>query len=122
MKKVTILGLFIAGSALAQSRLPLTVDKAVELGIENSKTLHSSLMKVEYADAKAGEINASRLPSLKFSGGYTRLSDIPPGAAVIPANAFGAGFTSATRARSYRARRFSPVFFSSPATARAISG
>ena len=96
MKKVTILGLFIAGSALAQSRLPLTVDKAVELGIENSKTLHSSLMKVEYADAKAGEINASRLPSLKFSGGYTRLSDIPPGAAVIPANAFGAGLPPQT--------------------------
>lgn len=78
MKKVTILGLFIAGSALAQPGLPLTVEKAVELGIDNSKSLHSSLMKVEYADAKAGEINASRLPSLKFSGGYTRLSDVPP--------------------------------------------
>ncbi len=96
MKKVTIVGLFIAGSALAQPRLPLTVEKAVELGIENSKTLHSSLMKVEYADAKSGEINASRLPSLKFSGGYTRLSDIPPGAAVIPANSFGQGLPPQT--------------------------
>jgi outer membrane protein TolC len=53
-------------------------------------------MRVEYADAKAGEINASRLPSLKFSGGYTRLSDVPPGAAIIPANAFGAGLPPQT--------------------------
>ena len=33
-----------------------------------------------------------------------------------------AGATSAVRARSYSARRFSPVFLSRPATARAIRG
>ncbi len=59
-------------------QLQLTVERAIELGLTNSKTLHSSLMRVNYADAKAGEVNASRLPSLKLGGSYTRLSDVPP--------------------------------------------
>ena len=78
MKKVISVVLLVGATAFGQSTLPLTVEKAIQLGLENSKTLHSSLMKVEYNDAKAGEVNAARLPSLKFSGGYTRLSDIPP--------------------------------------------
>ncbi len=78
MKKMMVVLMVVGTSVLAQSRLPLTVEKAIQLGLENSKVLHSSQMRVEYADAKAGEINSSRLPSLKFSGGYTRLSDVPP--------------------------------------------
>ncbi|MEK9136766.1 MAG: TolC family protein [Bacteroidota bacterium] len=78
MKKAIFVLMVTAISATAQSKLPLTVEKAIQLGLENSKALHSSLMKVEYADAKAGETNASRLPSLKFGGAYTRLSDVPP--------------------------------------------
>lgn len=78
MKKVISVVLLVGATAFGQSTLPLTVEKAIQLGLENSKTLHSSLMKVEYNDARAGEVNAARLPSLKFSGGYTRLSDIPP--------------------------------------------
>lgn len=77
MKKAILVLVLTTTSAFAQSKLPLTVEKAIQLGLKNSKVLHSSQMRVEYADAKAGEINASRLPSLKFSGGYTRLSDVP---------------------------------------------
>jgi len=78
MKKVISVLILTAGTLLAQSSLPLTVEKAIQLGLENSKTLHSSQMKVAYADARAGEMNAARLPAFSFSGGYTRLSDIPP--------------------------------------------
>ena len=70
-------------TALSQEKLPLTIEKAIQIGLENSKTLHSSLMKVEYADAKSAEVNAGRLPSLKFGGSYTRLSDIPPAEVVL---------------------------------------
>ncbi len=76
MKKA-ILVLLMTTSVSAQTKLPLTVDKAIQFGLENSKSLHVSQMNVQFADAKAGEVNASRLPSLKFSGGYTRLSDVP---------------------------------------------
>ncbi len=96
MKKALSFVLLITASAYAQSTLPLTVEKAVQLGLENSKALHASLMKVNYSEARAGETNAARLPSLKFSGGYTRLSDVPPGAAVIPANLFGQGLPPST--------------------------
>jgi outer membrane protein len=61
--------------------LNLTVEKGVELGLQNSKSLHASSMKVEAADAKESEMRTNSLPSLKFSGAYTRLSDVP--AAVI---------------------------------------
>jgi outer membrane protein len=96
MKNAILVLVITATTVFGQSKLPLTVEKAIQLGLENSKVLHSSQMRAEYADAKAGEINASRLPSLKFSGGYTRLSDVPPGAAIIPANAFGVGLPPQT--------------------------
>ena len=75
-----------------QEKLSLTVEKAIKIGLENSKALHSSLMKVQYADAKLSETNASRLPSLKAGGSYTRLSDVPSFQATVPANSFGQGF------------------------------
>jgi outer membrane protein TolC len=74
---VVVLSILMIASAPAQQKLSLTVEKCIELGLENSKALHSSLMKVQAADAKIGEANAARLPSLKFNGGYTRLSDVP---------------------------------------------
>lgn len=60
----------------AQEKLSLTVEQAIELGLQNSKTLHSSLMKVKSADARKSEMNAMRLPSLKLSAGYRRLSSV----------------------------------------------
>lgn len=65
------------GGASAQQRRTLTLDESIQLGLGNSRQLHSSTMAVHAADAKVGEINAARLPSLKFAGGYTRLSDVP---------------------------------------------
>jgi len=77
--------------ANAQQR-PLTIEEAISLSLENSRSLHASLMKSEYADAKSGEMSASLYPSLKAQLGYQNLSDIPPAAVVLPRNAFGPGF------------------------------
>ncbi len=81
---VALVTLFV-GAAPAQDNVRrLTLDDAVSLGVDNSKTLNVSSMNVQYADAKASEINASRLPSLKFNGYYTRLSDVDPFVVHVP--------------------------------------
>ncbi len=90
--KLLLVCLLITGSALvAQEKKKLTIEEAVEIGLANSKFVHASQMKVESATAKTSETHAVRLPSLKLSAGYTRLSDVPAGQFVIPANAFGPG-------------------------------
>ncbi|MBI3580102.1 MAG: hypothetical protein HY089_11920, partial [Ignavibacteriales bacterium] len=63
-------------SLLAQERA-LTIEESIALGLENSKILHSSLMKAEYADAKSGEASALLYPSLKFQAAYQKLSEVP---------------------------------------------
>jgi outer membrane protein TolC len=78
---VSILLLPLAG--LAQRR-PLSLDEAVAAGLEASPALHASRMKVESSTAKSREAAAVRLPSLKLSGGYTRLSEVPPFEVVLP--------------------------------------
>jgi outer membrane protein len=83
--------LLLVWTATAQQRT-LTLSDAVALGLENSKSLHSSLMKSEYADAKSSEMNASLYPTLKAQLGYQNLSNIPPAAVILPKNAFGPGF------------------------------
>lgn len=70
--------LFFNGSIPAQEKISLSIDQAIEIGLKNSKTLHSSLMKVKSAQSKAKESNALRLPSLKLNAGYRRLSEVDP--------------------------------------------
>ncbi len=81
--------LFLAGSSSAQEKMNLSIEQSIEIGLKSSKALHSSLMNVQSTEAKAGEVNATRLPSLKFGGGYTRLSNVPPFTTTIPASSFG---------------------------------
>ncbi len=98
MRKMSVLILFAAMTAttsLSQETLSLTVEKAIQLGLENSKVVHASLMRVNYADAKEAEVNASRLPSLKFGAGYTRLSDTPPFSVTLPQQLGGNTFVLA---------------------------
>jgi len=56
----------------------VTLEECVELGLKTSKALHASEARVEASAARFEEVNASRLPSLKLSGGYARLSEVPP--------------------------------------------
>ncbi len=79
---LTILSLVIVFisvmSAPAQSRRSLSLDQTIKIGLEQSKTLHASLMRVDAANAKSSETNTSRLPKVTFGGTYTRLSEVDP--------------------------------------------
>jgi outer membrane protein TolC len=77
-KLIAIILLMFSSLLFAQEKLSLSVDQAVEVGIKNSKILHSSLMKVKLAEARVKEINAGRLPALKLNAAYRRLSEITP--------------------------------------------
>ena len=91
IKTISILSLFVL-PLLAQEKKTLTIEQAVQTGMENSKALRTSQFKVEAADARSSEANTYRLPTLKFNGAYTRLSDVPSSAFTLPANSFGVGF------------------------------
>ncbi|MBX2990496.1 MAG: TolC family protein [Bacteroidetes bacterium] len=97
MKKLFFILLVFVGitTAQAQQTIELTVERAITLALDNSKALHASLMRLNYADAKSSEVNTSRLPNLKFVGGYTRLSDVPPFAVTLPQQLGGNSFTLA---------------------------
>ncbi len=88
---VVLLILFSFGTR-AQQKLTLTIEEATRLGLENSKALHTSQYKLDAAAARAASTNTMALPSLKFNGAYTRLSEVPPEAVNLPANSFGPGF------------------------------
>jgi outer membrane protein len=70
----------------AQVKL-LTLEESIAIGLEKSKTLHASLMRSEYAEAKSSEAAAALYPSLKVQAGYTRLSDVPAFRIPLPGNA-----------------------------------
>jgi len=74
-----IAGLFLmTNNIFAQRKLSLTAEQAIETGLQNSKTLHSSSMRVKYAKAKHSESISSALPSITLSGAYRRLSPVEP--------------------------------------------
>jgi outer membrane protein len=81
-----LLILAFALPAMAQQKLSLTIQQAVETGIQNSKALRTSQFKVDAADARASEMNTLRLPSLKVNGSYTRLSTVDPTVIPFPAS------------------------------------
>jgi outer membrane protein TolC len=55
----------------------MRLEECVSLGLERSKPLHSSVLRAEFAEAKAREISAGLYPSLKLQAGYTQLSEVP---------------------------------------------
>ncbi|MEW6061831.1 MAG: TolC family protein [Bacteroidota bacterium] len=72
----------------AQQPMTLTVEQAVQIGLENSKALRTSQYKIQAAEAKASETTTLGLPSLKVQGVYSRLSDIPPATIPTPFGTF----------------------------------
>jgi outer membrane protein TolC len=87
-----IAGLLLTNRLPAQQPRALTIDEAIGIGIENSKSLHSSSMRLQAADSKSGEVHAAQLPTVRAAANYTRLSDVPPFVATIPQDAFGQNF------------------------------
>lgn len=89
---LTVLGF----SAYASAQTPLTLQDAIQIGLDNSKSLKISELNVDIAQQKSSEVNASRWANLAFKGGYTRLSAIQPFDLTIPENAFYPGFPPQT--------------------------
>lgn len=84
--KIFLALIVVALIGSAQQKMALTIEQAVQIGLENSKSLRTSQFKVRAAEAKASETATLGLPSLKLSGSYTRLSEVPPSAFENPIN------------------------------------
>jgi outer membrane protein TolC len=80
---IALILLLVPLAARAQKR-PLSLDEAVAAGLEASPALHASRMKAESSSAKARELAAGRLPTLKLGAGYSRLSEVPPFEVTLP--------------------------------------
>jgi outer membrane protein TolC len=71
---VIALALFVGvANANAQEKKALTLDEAVQLGIQNSKNLKIDAAKIEEATADLLEAKNRQLPELKVSGSYMYL-------------------------------------------------
>ncbi len=75
---------FLTFPGYSQEVRKLSLDESIQLGLQNSELIHSSKMKVNYAEAKLSEVNTFRLPSLKLNASYTRLSEVEPFIISIP--------------------------------------
>jgi outer membrane protein TolC len=62
----------------------LSLQEAIDIGLGKSRLLSIGKEKIKAADAKVDEVQASRLPALKFQTGYTRLSQVPPFTFTLP--------------------------------------
>lgn len=71
----TLLLLFTVGFLQAQSGEKLTLDKAIELGLKNSKQLQLSRARLDEATAAVKEAEQRKLPDVKASGSYLRVSN-----------------------------------------------
>ena len=74
----------ISGSVQAESSLPENLQQCVELGIRNSRALHSDLMEIQYSRASLGESRTRFFPSVTAGAAYTRLSEEEPGRISLP--------------------------------------
>jgi outer membrane protein len=83
-KTVFILTTLFPLLGFSQGKRAMSIEEAIQIGLENSKALHIASMKVLAADARTSEVSAARLPSLKLQAGYARLSEIDPFAVQVP--------------------------------------
>src|SRR5512146_1361357 len=84
MKWILIAAFLLSTAAEGQTVTRLTLEQAIALGRERSRTLKASSARAEGASARADEASSGLLPSVKFDGSYRRLSDVPPFAVSIP--------------------------------------
>ena len=85
--KVSVLGAILfswVGLLAAGEPQSLTIEECIRLGLERNPGLKSSQAVVDMAQARVREAYASALPSLKLSGGYTRLSEVDPFVIALP--------------------------------------
>ncbi|WP_080779981.1 TolC family protein [Chryseobacterium phocaeense] len=89
---VLALSLLMGMAAIhAQEKKQLTLDEAVQLGIQNSKNLKIDAAKIEEATADLLEAKNRQLPELKVSGSYMYLPTKPTVDLKISTGSGGAG-------------------------------
>lgn len=86
MNKILLTAMMFSFAMSSMAQTPLSLQDAIQIGLENSKSLKISELNVDIAQEKSSEVNASRWANLAFKGGYTKLSNIPTFAVNIPAN------------------------------------
>ncbi|HEY0272039.1 MAG TPA: TolC family protein [Chitinophaga sp.] len=67
--------LFSVQQVSAQTTRKLTLDEAIQLGLQNSKQLKLNQAQIDEATASLKEANDNRLPDLKVSGSYLRVNN-----------------------------------------------
>ncbi len=91
MRKLLVMMAIVGMATAALAQTPLTLQEALKVGLENSKSLKISELSSISAEAKYHEVNANRWASLAFQGRYTRLSEIPPSLLTLPVSIPGFG-------------------------------
>ncbi|MDQ2752841.1 MAG: TolC family protein, partial [Bacteroidota bacterium] len=77
MKSHLFLFLFtlLSGFLSAQTTAPLTLDKAIDMGVKNSKVLQLSRARLEEATAAVKEAEQRKLPDVTATGSYLRVNN-----------------------------------------------
>lgn len=89
MVVVAALAVLTAGDgAGATERLELSLDEAVELALEQNRTLRAARARKLGAEAREGQARSRLLPSISGSGSYTKLDERP----YMDASGFGSIF------------------------------
>jgi len=84
MKKVILLALCVCASRTAPAQEKLSLAEAIALGAANSRTARIAQARAEGASARASEVLAALLPSLKADGSFRRLSEVDPFRVQLP--------------------------------------
>lgn len=82
--KFYIIIIIIFFSSALYSQKIFSLKESIKTGIENSKELKISYSKVKVSEAKITEAKSQYFPQLKFTAGYSRLSDVPPFSITVP--------------------------------------
>ena len=86
LNAVAVLIAIVLVRQLPAQQRSFTIEESIRIGLENSKVLHASQMKAEYADAKASEAAATLYPSVRVQAAYQKLSSVPEFRIPIPGN------------------------------------
>jgi outer membrane protein TolC len=74
----------ISGSVRAESSLPENLQECIDLGLRNSRALHSALMEIRYSRASLAESRARFFPAVTAGAAYARLSEEEPVRIALP--------------------------------------
>ena len=77
---IRVLIILLSTSAVlrSQTKLELTLEDCIKIGIDSNKVLKVDKSKLEFAEQKLKEVNTLFYPTLKFLGTYSRFSPIDP--------------------------------------------